>query len=154
MTYTVIENITIRTSKGEYPLLPGQRIELSEDAAAKLLISGKIKAELPTVNPIWKNPYVEVSPEADRATLQSLMCDMVHATCQQIIEDYKIRGIASYKSTPENQWAENEISRLYHAVLDGRADIDDFKQACENWLDPISSYNAIFKSTGGRYDTQ
>jgi len=154
MTYTVIENIKIRTSKGDYTLSPGQRIELSEDAADKLLKSGKIRAELPTVNPIWKNTYPEVSPEAERATLQEVMGDMVQAACQQIIEDYKARGIASYKSTPENQWAEMEITRIYNAVLDGRADIDDFKQACENWLNPISSFKAISKITGGGNDAK
>jgi len=134
MTYTVIENIKIRTSKGDYPLSPGQRIELSEDAAAMLLKSGKIKAELPTVNPIWKNPYPEGSPEARRATLQEVMGDMVQATCDRIIEEHKKRGIQSYKSTLENQFAENEITRLYHAVLNGMSNIEDFKQACDNWL--------------------
>ena len=108
----------------------------------------------PALNTAQKNHCSEVSPEAERATLQALMCDMVHSTCQQIIEDYKARGIASYKSTPENQWAENEISRLYHAVLDGKASMEDFKQACEHWLDPIISYRAISKSAGGGNDTK
>jgi len=102
-----------------------------------------------TEEPIWENPYPEVSPEAHRATLQEVMGDMVQATCDRIIEEHRKRGISAYKSTPENQWAENEITRIYHAVLDGRADIDDFKQACENWLNPISSYKAISKITGG-----
>ena len=96
-----------------------------------------------------KNPYPEVSPEAHRATLQEVMCDMVQSACDRIIEEHRKRGMSSYKSTPENQWAEMEITRIYNAVLDGRADIDDFKQACENWLNPISSYKAISKSTGG-----
>jgi hypothetical protein len=138
MTYTVIENITIRTSKGDYPLLPGKRIELSVDAATRLLKTGKITSET----------------EAHRATLEVVMGDMVQATCDRIIEEHRKRGIASYKSTPENQWAEMEITRIYHAVLDGRADIDDFKQACENWLNPISSFKAISKITGGGNETK
>ncbi len=96
-----------------------------------------------------RNPFPEASPEVHRATLQEVMGDMVQATCDRIIEEHRKRGISAYKSTPENQWAEKEITRIYHAVLDGRADIDDFKQACKNWLNPISSYKAISKITGG-----
>jgi hypothetical protein len=99
--------------------------------------------------PILEDPYPVGTPEARQFTLQEVMIEMAQATCDRIIEEHRKRGISAYKSTPENQWAEKEITRIYHAVLDGRADIDDFKQACENWLNPISSFKAISKITGG-----
>lgn len=154
MRYQVIANFRVRTSKGELVLSEGQIVKLPEDKAEILLRAGKIKKQAvrntpSTAEPIWKNPYPEGSPEAHRATLEVVMGDMVQATCDRIIEEHRKWEILAYKSTPENQWAEKEITRIYRAVLDGRADIDDFKQACENWLNPISSFKAISKITGG-----
>jgi hypothetical protein len=59
---------------------------------------------------------------------------MVQETCNRIIEEYKKRGIPSYKLTPENEHAENEITRIYRAVLDGREKLEAYKKACDNWL--------------------
>lgn len=122
MRYSVIENTTIRTAKNKYHLSPGQTIALSEDAAAKLLKIGKIK------------PATQETAEERRETLEEVMADMVKATCNRIIEEYKKRGIPSYKLTPENEHAENEITRIYRAVLDGREKHEAYKNACDNWL--------------------
>jgi hypothetical protein len=122
MRYSVIANTTIRTPKNEYHLSPGHTIELSEDAAVDLLESGKIK------------PASQETEEERREILEEVMADMVKATCNRIIEEYKKRGIPSYKLTPENEHAENEITRIYRAVLDGREKHEAYKNACDNWL--------------------
>ena len=127
MRYSVIENTTIRTPNNEYYLSPGQTVELSEDAAARLLKIGKIK------------PAPEETAEESRETLEDVMAEMVQDTCNRIIEEYRKRGIPSYKLTPENEHAENEITRIYRAVLDGREKIEAYTTACDNWLKAATS---------------
>jgi hypothetical protein len=131
MRYSVIENTTIRTSKNEYHLLPGQTIALSEDAAAKLLKIGKIK------------PATQETAEERRESLEEVMAAMVQETCNRIIGEYKTRGIPSYKLIPENEHAENEITRIYRAVLDGREKLEAYKKACDNWLKVATSWGAF-----------
>ena len=97
--------------------------------------------------PIWKNPYPMGSPEARRATLQVVMGEMALEACNKIIEEYRKRGIPLYKATPETLWAENENTRIHDAVLNGTANIEDYKKTCDNWVH--SSCKSISKSTGG-----
>lgn len=131
MRYSVIENTTLRTSKGEYRLSPGQMIELSEDAADKLLKMGKIK------------PAPQATAETDQESLEEVMGDIVQDTCNRIIEEYEKRGIRSYKLTPENMQTEKEIDLIYRAVLDGKAEIETYKQACQNWFNAAISAGGI-----------
>lgn len=72
--------------------------------------------------------------EARRESLEEVMADMVKATCHRIIEEYGKRRIPSYQLTPENRQAENEITRIYRAVMDGREKLEAYKSACDNWL--------------------
>ena len=122
MRYSVIANTTIRTPKNEYHLSPGHTIEFSEDAAVDLLKIGKIK------------PASQETAEERRETLEEVMAAMVQDTCNRIIEEYRKRGIPSYRLTPENEHAENEITRICRAVLDGREKLEAYKSACDNWL--------------------
>lgn len=62
------------------------------------------------------------------------MGEMVQTICNRIVEEHKRIGKASYVSTSETQWFEDEITRIYHNVLRGEAKLSDYEKACNKWL--------------------
>lgn len=115
-------------------MLAGQKIELSEDTADRLLKSGKIKPEpSPAVNmktwpanPIWINPYPQGTPEAQRYTLAVTMDAML----EQAVISFQETG---YRCTTEALEAEADVKNLYFMVLDGLKTIADFQQSIDMW---------------------
>ena len=111
----------------------------------------KLQTPIDKIDKIDKTPskigFVDIVDIVDRVCpsempMQEVMIEMVQTTCNRIIEEYKTRGIPSYKLTPENEHAENEITRIYRAVLDGREKLEAYKKACDNWLKVATSWDA------------
>lgn len=103
----------------------------------------KLQTPIDKIDKIDKTPskigFVDIVDIVDRVCttempMQEVMIEMVQTTCNRIIEEYRKRGIASYKLTPEIKQAENEITRIYRAVMDGKDKIEAYKSACDNWL--------------------
>lgn len=108
MTYQVLSNLKVKTRQGEMILSPGQIIDLNPSKADSLLAEGKIK---PT-------------------TLEKTLDAILQASIARIIEAHKGR---QYRASDEIRSIEEEIDRIYRAVLNGQANISDFQDAIHAW---------------------
>lgn len=75
--------------------------------------------------------------QSEEKPIQKVMIEMAQATCDRIVEEHRKRGKASYVSNSEIQGIEDEITLIYHKVLDDKAMLSEYKQACDNWLNAV-----------------
>lgn len=115
MTYEVLKKIRVKTVQGETVLSSGNLINLDEIKAIKLIAAGKLK------------PVILKHMSTERK--QSLL-DCITATWETISRQHFKTG---YKLTPEVKKAESDIETLQAEVLEGKATLEDFREACERW---------------------
>ena len=109
MTYQVLSTMKVKTKQGETILSPGQIINLNPSKAESLLAEGKIKL----------TPLEEI--------LDSILLE----ARDKIIQVHNGR---QYHATDEIKALEDEIDRLYKAVLSGQGSLSDFQRACQKWF--------------------
>ena len=108
MTYQVLTNLKVRTKQGETVLSPGQIINLNPSKAESWIAQGKIK---PT-------------------TLEETLDLILWESMDRIFEAHKGK---QYQATDEIRGIEEEIDRLYKAVLNGHGSLSDFQNAVNVW---------------------
>lgn len=109
MTYQVLSTMKVKTKQGETILSPGQIINLNPSKAESLLAEGKIK----------------LTP------LEEILDSILKESMDKIIEAHEGR---QYHATDEIKALEDEIDRLYKAVLSGQGSLSDFQSACQKWF--------------------
>ena len=109
MTYQVLSTLKVKTKQGKAILYPGQIIELNPSKADALLAQGNIKL----------------------TTIEEILDSILSNTRDRLIEAYKDK---QYYATEEIRGIEDEIDRVYKAVLVSQASISDFESDCERWL--------------------
>jgi len=109
MTYQVLKTLKVKTKQGKTIIFPGQIIELNPSKAESLLAQGKIKL----------------------TTIEEILDSILSNIRDRIIEEHKSK---QYRATEEIRGIEDEIDRVYKAVLDSQATISDLESACEKWL--------------------
>ncbi len=103
----------------------------------------KLPTPIDKIDKIDKTPskigFVDIVDIVDRVCttekpMQEVMIEMAQATCDRIIVEHKKIGKAPYVSNSEIQWTEDEITRIYCKALEGKANLSEYKDACDNWL--------------------
>ena len=108
MTYQVLSTMKVKTKQGETILSPGQIINLDSSKAESLLTEGKIKL---------------TSPE-------EIMDSILLEAKNRIVRVYKGKQC---HQTNEIKTIEEEMGRIYRAVLDGQGSLSDFQSICQQW---------------------
>lgn len=109
MTYQVLTALKVKTKQGETILYPGQIIDLNLSKAHSFIAQGKIK------------------PMNLEETLDSILFN----ARDRIVN---ANDGSQYKANDEIRAVEDEINRLYKAVLNGQESLSDFPNACEKWV--------------------
>ena len=116
MTYQVLTEIRVKTRQGETVLTQGSMIRLDPAKATPLIESRKIKP-------------LEFLTSMTATRRETLLACMI-ATWETISRPYLKTG---YKLTSEVKEAESVIEKLQYEVLEGKAKLEDFRNACSNW---------------------
>jgi hypothetical protein len=98
----------VKTKQGETILSPGQIISLTPSKAESLLSQGRIK----------------------QANIEEILDSILKESMDKIIEAHEGR---QYHATDEIRASEDEIDRLYKAVLSGQGSLSDFQNAVNIW---------------------
>ena len=109
MTYQVLSTMKVKTKQGETILSPGHIINLNPSKAESLLAQGRIK----------------------QTSLEEILDSILKESMDKIIEAHEGR---QYHATYEIRASEDEIDRLYKAVLSGQGSLSDFQRACQKWF--------------------
>jgi len=121
MIYQVLTEIRVKTRQGEALLTSGSMIRLDPAKASPLIESGKIK------------PLKSQKTLMTEARRESLL-DCMIATWETISRPYFKTG---YKLTSEVEKAESVIVRVQSEVLEGKAKLEDFRNACIIWAKAV-----------------
>ena len=108
MTYQVLTPFKVKTNQGERVLSAGNIINLNPSKAETLLFQGKIKP----------------------APAESCLDAILSKSVDRIVQAHQGR---QYHATAEIKQAEDEIDRIYKAVIEGQAGLSDFQDACNRW---------------------
>ncbi len=108
MTYQILTELKVKTKQGETILSPGQIINLNPSKADSLLAEGKIK----------------------QTSLEDILDSILNESMSKIIEAHEGR---QYHATDEIRTSEDEIDRMYKAVLKSQGSLSGFQDAVNIW---------------------
>ncbi len=108
MTYQVLSTMKVKTKQGETIISQGQIIDLNPSKAESWIAQRKIR----------------------KISLEETLDTILYCTRDKIIELLKGK---QYKPNAEIKQAEDEINRIYRAVLSGQGSLSEFQDAVNIW---------------------